>query len=129
MKLSLKLVAGAMLSVMAFGCAGGGAKNAKSAADLPPSIVIEDTAEWEALVAQGEESYVKACGACHPGGDADLGPKLKGGKGSVAWMTKQIREGSGRMRPIGPDQLAESEMKGLMVYMRTLDAVADVKGP
>ena len=44
-------------------------------------------------------------------------------------VTKQIREGSGRMRPIGPDQLPEEQMKGLMVYMSTLNAVGDVKGP
>ncbi len=119
------------VTTLALGCGGAGTASPRSAATSggEPVIVITDTEEWDALKHAGEAAYVTACGACHPGGEADLGPKLKGEMQSVALMTKQIREGSGRMRPIGPLQLPESEMRGLMVYMRTLDAVADVQGP
>ena len=45
--------------------------------------------------ASGKTSFDIACGSCHPGGEADLGPALKGNPHSVANMTTQIREGSG----------------------------------
>jgi mono/diheme cytochrome c family protein len=94
-----------------------------------PALVIADQAEWDSLVASGQESFDNACGSCHPGGEADLGPKLKGHAEPSAQMTKQIREGSGRMKPIGEDKLPEAEMKGLLVYLASIDAVGDVKGP
>ena len=127
---AMGLVGSALLSLGACGPekttpAGGAA----SSAGGEPSLVITDQAEWESLSAAGKTSFDTACGDCHPGGDADLGPKLKGHMESTADMTKQIREGSGRMKPIGEDKLPESEMKGLLVYLSTLDAVGDVKGP
>ncbi len=94
-----------------------------------PVLVITDPTEWASLTEAGKTSYDMACGACHPGGESDLGPALKNRPTSVAHMTKQIREGSGRMRPIGPDHLPEDQMQGLMVYLSTLNAVNDVKGP
>jgi mono/diheme cytochrome c family protein len=94
-----------------------------------PAVVIADQAEWDSLASAGKTSYDRACGTCHPGGEADLGPALKGHEESAAKMTKQIREGSGKMAPIGEDKLPESEMKGLLVYLATIDAVGDVKGP
>lgn len=100
-----------------------------ASASQEPAIVVADAEEWAALVSAGQKSYDAACGTCHPGGEADLGPALKQRDQFVHVMTKQIREGSGRMRPIGPEQLPESEMKGLMVYMKTMNAVGDVKGP
>ncbi len=92
-------------------------------------MVITDAAEWQSLTASGQVSYDRTCGACHPGGDADLGPALKGHMYTMADMTKQIREGSGRMKPIDTSKLPEEEMKGMMVYLATISAVSDVKGP
>jgi mono/diheme cytochrome c family protein len=94
-----------------------------------PALVISDQAEWDSLLAQGTESYEAACGTCHPGGEADLGPALKGENKSSAKMTSQIRKGSGRMAPIGEDKLPEAEMKGVLVYLASLKAVGDIKGP
>ena len=112
-------------------CGGGAAESGGGAAAAggEPAMVITDQAEWDTLASEGQASFEKACGACHPGGEADLGPALKGHQIAMASMTTQIREGSGRMKPIGEDKLPESEMKGLMVYLATLDAVGDVKGP
>ena len=62
-------------------------------------------------------------------GDADLGPKLKGHQESTADMMRQIRQGSGRMKPIGTDKLPESDEKALLVYLASIGAVGDVKGP
>ena len=94
-----------------------------------PALVISDQAEWDSLLASGKGSFDTACGACHPGGEADLGPKLKGHQESTADMMRQIRQGSGRMKPIGTDKLPESDEKGLLVYLASLGAVGDVKGP
>ena len=94
-----------------------------------PAMVITDQAEWDALAASGKTSFDNACGACHPGGEADLGPALKGHQESTADMMRQIREGSGRMKPIGTDKLPESEEKALLVYLASIGAVGDVKGP
>jgi mono/diheme cytochrome c family protein len=121
--------------LLAAACGGGGggagetAEPGAAAAGGEPALVVTDPAEWESLSASGKTSFDIACGSCHPGGDADLGPSLKGHALTVAHMTKQIREGSGRMKPIDETQLPEEQMKGLMVYLSTLAAVGDVKGP
>ena len=123
-------VAMGALSLAACGGGGGATPEGGAAASGgEPAIVVADQAEWDTLSASGKESYDRACGSCHPGGDADLGPALKGHMVPVAAMTTQIREGSGRMKPIGEDKLPEAEMKGLMVYLATISAVGDVKGP
>jgi mono/diheme cytochrome c family protein len=101
----------------------------EEAAGGEPALVISDQAEWDSLVASGAESFEAACGTCHPGGEADLGPALKGENKSSKKMTSQIREGSGKMAPIGEDKLPEAEMKGVLVYLATIKAVGDIKGP
>lgn len=104
---------------------GGGAASAGG----EPALVISDQAEWDSLLASGKTSFDTACGACHPGGEADLGPKLKGHAESTKDMMTQIRQGSGRMKPIGTDKLPESDEKGILVYLASIGAVGDVKGP
>jgi cytochrome c5 len=94
-----------------------------------PSLVITDQGEWDTLSAQGKTAFDNTCGTCHPGGEADLGPALKGHQESSADMMKQVREGSGRMKPIGVDKLPQSEEKALLVYLASIGAVGDVKGP
>lgn len=104
---------------------GGGSESAGG----EPAFVITDKAEWDALADAGKTSFENACDTCHPGGDADLGPKLIGHAEPSKKMIRQIRKGSGRMAPIGPDKLPEAEMKGLIVYLATIDAVGDVQEP
>lgn len=122
-------LAASALLLTACGKGGETSEGGSAASGGEPALVISDQAEWDSLSAQGAESYERACGSCHPGGEADLGPALKGHEEPSATMVKQIREGSGRMAPIGEDKLPESEMKGLLVYLATIDAVGDVKGP
>jgi mono/diheme cytochrome c family protein len=121
----------ATLLLAACGGAGGAAEPAEGAAAAggEPALVVTDQAEWDSLAASGQASFDRACGACHPGGDADLGPALKGHMIPMTTMTTQIREGSGRMKPIDATKLPEEEMRGLMVYLATIGAVGDVKGP
>jgi mono/diheme cytochrome c family protein len=103
--------------------AGGAAESAGG----EPAIVVADQAEWDALLAAGKVSFDNACGSCH--GDGGYAPALQGEKESVPEMTTQIRQGSGKMKPIGEDRLPETEMKGLLVYLASIDAVNGVKGP
>jgi mono/diheme cytochrome c family protein len=126
--LSTACASGALLLTA---CSKGGTATEAPAATAggEPAIVVTDATEWESLKAAGKASFDTACGSCHPGGEADLGPSLKGHMLSTADMTKQIREGSGRMKPIDTEHLPEDQMRGLMVYMSTLGAVGDVKGP
>ena len=94
-----------------------------------PEIVVTDATEWDGLLSSGKTSFDMACGSCHPGGDADLGPSLKGHMDTIPQMTKQIREGSGRMKPIDTTTLPDDQLKGVLVYLSSLGAVTGVKGP
>jgi mono/diheme cytochrome c family protein len=116
---------------LAAACGGGSstAEGGAAASGGEPALVITDQAEWDTLSTSGKESFDRACGTCHPGGDADLGPAIKGHSLTMADMTKQIREGSGRMQPVDETKLPEAELKGVMVYLATIAAVGDVKGP
>jgi mono/diheme cytochrome c family protein len=132
MKIGCTWITTALAALALTACGKGGGDTSEgggAASGGEPSIVITDQGEWDTLASAGKESYDRACGSCHPGGEADLGPALKGEQTPSATMTKQIRQGSGRMAPIGEDKLPESEMKGLLVYLATIDAVSDVKGP
>jgi mono/diheme cytochrome c family protein len=123
------LLAGAVALSACGGKGGEAAEGAEAASGGEPALVISDQAEWDTLASAGQQSFDNACGTCHPGGEADLGPALKGEKTATATMKKQIREGSGRMAPIGEDKLPEAEMQGLLVYLASIQAVGDVKGP
>jgi mono/diheme cytochrome c family protein len=134
MKNGLTWLLAALLGTAAATSACGGEKTTPesgggASAGGEPALVISDQAEWDSLLASGKSSFDTACGACHPGGEADLGPKLKGHQEATADMMKQIRQGSGRMKPIGTDKLPESDEKGLLVYLASIGAVGDVKGP
>jgi mono/diheme cytochrome c family protein len=118
-------------------CGGGEATTAEegpaaSGAEAAPAgatFTVADAAEWATLTDAGKATFDASCGACHPGGDADLGPTLK----AIAWdsakMKVQIREGSKRMRPVMESRLADADLKGLFVYLSTLGAVSDVQQP
>jgi cytochrome c5 len=120
-----------LAAALAMSACGGGttAEGGAASAGGEPALVITDAAEWTTLADQGKGSFDNACGTCHPGGEADLGPALKGHMVSMDKMHTQIREGSGRMKPVDEGDLPESEMKGLMVYLATIGAVGDVQGP
>jgi mono/diheme cytochrome c family protein len=123
---------GVALALSCTACTGGHSTAPAASAGssgAEPALVITDQAEWDALTTAGEVSFDRACGTCHPGGDADLGPALKGHRLSSSEMTRQIREGSGRMKPIEPAELPEEQLRGLLVYLATLQAVGDIQGP
>ncbi len=90
---------------------------------------VPSKADWKELVRRGQRRYDKACGNCHPDGEEDLGPAIIDLRWSVARMTKQIRNGSGKMKPISTKRLPESEMEPLMAYLSSIRAVKGVAQP
>lgn len=85
--------------------------------------------QWRAKVRVGRQWFNRACGTCHPGGDEDLGPRIIGKNLPVARMRHQIRNGTGRMRPIPPQRLPDRVMDELMAYLSTIRAVRGVERP
>ena len=89
----------------------------------------EAKAEWAALVKRGRRQFARFCDTCHPGGQEDLGPSIIGKRFTVAKMRRQIRQGTGKMRPIPPKKLKEKDMPALIAYLSRLGAVRGVKHP
>lgn len=79
-----------------------------------------------AMMRRGKRAFEARCDTCHPGGDEDIGPKITGIRWPVHRMEKQIREGSGRMRPITTAKLSDADLDALMVYLARLGAVRGV---
>lgn len=84
---------------------------------------------WRAMIRRGRSRFNSVCSTCHPGGNADIGPRIRGVGFSTSRMRRQIRSGSGRMRPIGPGRLSESAMEDLFAYLSTMGAVRGVQRP
>ncbi len=72
---------------------------------------------------QGVQEFNRACGRCHPNGEEDTGPALRGMGKSQADMTKIIRQGSGKMRPIAPAKLSDANLAKVMLFLRSIRAV------
>lgn len=122
-------VGGLLATLCACGQKSASAGGGEESSGADPAFAIADQDEWDQLAEAGKTSYDTACGDCHPDGESDLGPALKDNPISSRKMVRQIREGSGQMKPVGEDELPEEEMRGLLVYLATLNAVSDVKGP
>jgi mono/diheme cytochrome c family protein len=82
-----------------------------------------DDAEWAAKVAAGQARYEAVCGTCHPGGEEDTGPRLIGLRWTIDRMRAQIRNGSGRMRPIPPSRLSDADLDNVLAWLTTIHAV------
>jgi mono/diheme cytochrome c family protein len=123
------------LMLMACGGAGATPETAATAEAATPTaggeamFVVADAAEWTSLLESGKAAFDGSCGACHPGGEGDLGPTLMNISFDSGKMHTQIREGSKRMRPVAEDRLPENDLKGLFVYLASLGAVSDVQQP
>jgi mono/diheme cytochrome c family protein len=81
------------------------------------------TAEAQQGANDGRAQFNRACGRCHPNGEEDTGPAIRNKNKSVEEMTKIIRQGTGKMRAIGPNKLSDADLAKVMNYLRTLRAV------
>jgi mono/diheme cytochrome c family protein len=87
------------------------------------AAAASDDPDWAAKVAAGEARYDAVCGTCHPGGDEDSGPRLIDLRWTADRMRAQIRNGSGRMRPIPPARLSDADLENVLAWMTTIRAV------
>ena len=93
----------------------------------PAEPAVDPALAWRQRVGRGRSVFRQTCDTCHPDGEADLGPGIRGLGFSVERMTRQIRRGSGRMRPIGPNKLPDRYLGDLMAYLSVLRAVRGVE--
>lgn len=79
----------------------------------------------EAQPADGTPQFNRACGRCHshPYDAEDIGSDLHNKNLTAEAMTKVIREGTKRMRPINATKLSEADLARVMVFLRTIHAV------
>lgn len=84
---------------------------------------------WRNMVGAGRAVFDRVCGVCHPDGEEDIGPDIRGKRLTVARMTHMIRNGQGRMRPIPQRRLPDRYMDELMAYLSTLRTVTGVRRP
>jgi mono/diheme cytochrome c family protein len=75
------------------------------------------------MIAAGGERFEAVCGLCHPGGEEDNGPTLRDIHWDAARMRTQIRNGSGRMRPISATRLSDEDLEKVVAWLGTIGAV------
>ena len=95
---------------------GGGTTGAETATQYAGPIRSTDTA-------LGEQRFTAICGSCHAEEGEDLGPNLSNMSLTAENMRHQIREGSGRMRPITSRRLNDDDMEAVLAYLVTIGAV------
>jgi hypothetical protein len=74
-------------------------------------------------VDRGKELFSTHCDDCHPGGEEDVGPSLIADPHSPADLRKQVREGSGKMRPFPEKRLSNEELEAVLAYLASINAV------
>lgn len=74
-------------------------------------------------VDRGKELFTSHCDDCHPGGEEDVGPSLIEEAHTPAQTRKQIREGSGKMRPFSEARLSNDDLEALLAYLASINAV------
>lgn len=74
-------------------------------------------------VAHGKEVFETHCEDCHPGGEEDVGPSLIADPHTPAQLRKQVREGSGKMRPFSEKRVSGEDLEALLAYLQTINAV------
>ena len=75
-------------------------------------------------VAGGEALFSTFCDDCHPGGEEDVGPSLIADPHTPARLRQQVREGSGRMKPVPEKRLGPEELEALLAYLDSIGAVS-----
>ncbi len=66
----------------------------------------------------GGKLFAASCNGCHPGGNAGLGPGLKGV--SAAEVIRVVREGKGAMPAFAPGQLSDQQLQDIVAYLGSL---------
>jgi mono/diheme cytochrome c family protein len=88
----------------------------------------DELAQYEGPIAstdaeRGKELFSAHCDDCHPGGEEDVGPSLIADPHPPAQIRKQVREGSGRMKPFPEKRLSNDDLESILAYLASINAV------
>jgi mono/diheme cytochrome c family protein len=85
------------------------------------SIAEETNVVGSASIKTGRSLFLKNCAHCH-GDDArgDEGPDLHGLKKSDDWIARRIRNGVKGEMPAFGEKFSQSDVEGLIGYLRSL---------
>ena len=120
------LLAAAML--LAVGCSGGSGGGAEEPSGEGGESSGGDIADYQGPITstevdRGKDLFSTHCDDCHPGGEEDVGPSLIAAPHSPADLRKQVREGSGKMRPFSEKRLSKDDLEALLAYLASINAV------
>ena len=115
----------AAATVLAIGCGGGGAEEPSGEAGESSG---GDIVQYQGPIAStdvdhGKDVFSATCDDCHPGGEEDVGPSLIANPHRPEDIRKQVREGSGKMRPFSEKRLSRDDLEALLAYLASLNAV------
>jgi mono/diheme cytochrome c family protein len=107
------------------GCGGSGA--AETPAGEQSSGGEGATTGYEGAItstdaAAGKETFDTFCGDCHPDGQEDTGPSLIADPHTAAQIRKQVREGSGKMRPFSSARLSDADLENVLAWLASVNA-------
>jgi len=108
---------------LVLGACSGGAEEGSSEATAGGDLSQYEGPIASTDVEMGRELFETHCDDCHPDGGEDVGPSLIEDPHSPGQLRRQIREGSGRMRPFSPGRLSDGDMEALLAYLASINAV------
>jgi hypothetical protein len=120
--------------LLAFGCGGGGGSGGSEEPGGEPETSGGEGEEGggggdyqgpitSTEVDRGKEVFATYCDDCHPGGEEDVGPSLIADPHSPADLRRQVREGSGKMRPFPEKRINSEDLEALLAYLASINAV------
>ena len=71
-------------------------------------------------ITEGRKVFMRHCHQCHPGGEAGLGPALNNKPLPAFAIRTQVRYGFGAMPAFYPDEITETELDALVIYLKAL---------
>ncbi|MCL4370684.1 MAG: cytochrome c [Chloroflexi bacterium] len=94
--------------------------NAGGAPAGPAPQAAEAKAAGDA--SKGKAIFQARCTACHPNGQAGVGPSLVGfaARAGEAEVAKTVRSGKGIMPPFPPAQVSDADLADLTTFVATL---------
>ena len=70
--------------------------------------------------AEGRRAFMRHCHACHPGGEAGLGPALNNKPLPTSLIKFQVRHGLGVMPAFKAEDIAPDELDSITAYLSAL---------
>ncbi len=70
-----------------------------------------------AEVARGQRVFMAQCHACHPGGEAGIGPSLNDKPLPGFMIALQVRAGLGAMPAFSTEEIPARDLDGLVAYV------------